>query len=345
MIEPCREALTAAIEASGDVVDAAPLRESLGWLDAPWRIAVVGRVAAGKTTWLNRVSGGDGATGLGGVTRMPREVVGDGWVYVDTPGIDGPDQAIVGLEPVVQAADAVVWIVDGLQPLTASEREVVAVVLGELRLAVVVTKEDLIEEGERESVLARVRDLTAELAPVGPIFVSARSLEVVVPPGPPPHLSPRRRSVLRDAIAAMRSALPEPPADRTAMESAWAEAVREQARTIEAEIERDAIRDVGGAMRALTESADSVRETLRGQQPDWLLPVLPDPDVATVGPPLSGPDAARRAVTAAAARWLAEGQLALREWWAEGPEPAMAVARHARFVEALDALEAAVSAR
>lgn len=339
-----RRALTEAIAAADGIASTESLDEARGWLDEPWRIAVIGRVAAGKTTWINAVAGGDGPTGLGGVTEGPREVDAGGRVYVDTPGIDDPDRAIVDLQPLVDAADAVVWVVDGLQPLTASERDVAAVILGEGPLSVVVTKHDLVEEEEQEPILNRVRDLLERLDPQMVAFVNARTVpRLPALPGPPHTLSPRRRRILEHAVSATRQALPDPPPGRDQVEASWSRAVREQVGEIEAAIGRSAIRDVGAALRALSEAAEPARRALRAELPSWLLPLMPEPDVNPGRQVGSGPEAARRAVTAAAARWLAEGQLVLREWWAEEPEPVRARARHDRLVAALDELERVVA--
>ncbi|MEO0603935.1 MAG: GTPase, partial [Myxococcota bacterium] len=336
-----KTALGRALAAADGLADTGPLRDALRWLEEPWRIVVIGRVAAGKTTWINAVTGGDRRTGLGGITEHAEEVEDGSRVYIDTPGIDDPDRAIVALQPLVDGGDAAVWIVDGLQPLTASERDVAAVVLGDLQLSIVVTKADLVEEADRAAVLARVRDLTTSLAPVSVTFANARELPRLPGlPGPPHHLSARRRRFLVDAVAAVRQRMPDPPPDRADVEAHWGDAVRGQVQDIEAALQRGALRDVGAAMRALGEAAEPARRALRTALPSWLLPVMPAPDTDPGSATTSGPDAARRALTGAAARWLAEGQLVLREWWAEGPEPVAAVVRHERLVAALDALDA-----
>ena len=338
------DVLDEAIEAASGVAPDGPLRSARSWLSEPLRIVVFGRVAAGKTTFINGVVGDDGPTGLGGVTEAPREVGTGLWIHVDTPGIDDPDRAIVDLQPLMDQADAAVWVVDGLQPLTASERDVASVLLGDVQLSIVITKADLVEEAERNAILDRVRTLTDKLVPIRIDFVNARQLEAVPSlSGPPLRLSPRRRRILADAESAMRDALPEPPLDRAAIEALWARAVREQVETIDHAIDRGAIRNVGGAVRALNEAAEPARRALRAAVPGWLLPVMPAADTEPGRLATSGPDQARRVVVAACARWLAEGQLTLREWWVDAEEPAQEAARYQRLVRALDQLRELVA--
>ncbi|MEN0064839.1 MAG: GTPase [Myxococcota bacterium] len=330
-----------AMAAAEGLVDPAPLHAALGWLQDPWRIVVFGRVAAGKTTWLNAITGTSAPTGLGGVTEASVEIDGGGRIYVDTPGIDNPDHAVLELQPLMDTADAAVWIVDGLQPLTASERDVANVVLSDANLSIIVTKIDLVEDHDRKAVLARIRDLSEPLSPTIIRAINARE-EKPLPglPGPPSDLSPRRRRILADAVGAMRAAMPSPPPRREDVEAAWAGAVRTQVQEVEAAIDREAIHQPSEALRALRERSEPALRALRQAFPGWLLPLVPGPDTLTGPLTTSGPDAARRVLTAVAARWLAEGQLALREWWVDAPEPAEAHARYRRLRDALDALDA-----
>lgn len=337
-----RAALDEAIAAADGLMEAGPLRAARRRLDDPVRILVIGRMAAGKTTWLNGVTETHAPTGLGGVTEAAREVATPGRVFIDSPGIDDPDLAIVDLQPLADGADRAVWIVDGLQPLTASERDVALAILGAIDLSVVVTKADLIDPDELAAVVGRVRELTATLDPKWVGAVNARTVRPDHPAAaPPPRLGPRRRGFVEDAVTAARTALPPPPPDRAAVEASWADVVRHQRALIEDAIRREAIRDPHAARQALQQAAEPARRALRQALPAWPLPRIPDPDVSDPTP--QGPDAARRALVTAAARWLAEGQLVLRDWWSEAEAPRAAEARYERLVATLDAVDKALA--
>ena len=91
----------------------------------PAQVVVVGRVGVGKTTLINRWTGENHAVGLGGVTQMTQTVATPSWHWLDTPGIDNPDRALSLLGPLVDRSDALVWVVDGLQPATHTARLVI----------------------------------------------------------------------------------------------------------------------------------------------------------------------------------------------------------------------------
>lgn len=333
-------ALLAAIRASRGVIDGTSLESARSVLAAPWRVAVIGRTSAGKSSFVNRRTGARSPVGLGGVTRRVEEVPFDGGLVLDTPGIDDPDEAVLILETVLETVDAAVWVVDGLQPMTASERAVVETTLPPgMPLWVVVAKLDLVEPEERDSVLQRVRSLAAPRRPIavqafdlrtgGIDAVSLSSIGRVPLPGP------RRAAAILDRVAQIRAALasvPFPP-HPDEIRDRWRQEVRAAVRGIEARIAGGGITHQIDAIAALSTEAPQVVEAVVrrcGAHPPRL--PLPDPPARTVLDQmlasLSGAEGARRAVRAAAARWLAEGEWALDDGWSgAAPLGRAAVAR------------------
>lgn len=148
--------------------------------ELPRRVVVLGRTSVGKTSLVNALTGQQHPVGLGGVTREVRSTTVDQWTWIDTPGIDGRDRALNVLGPVVDTAHAVVWVTDGLQPLTRTERDVVDLLLPPGHpVDIVVGRADLLAD-DLEAVLARVRRLTAELAPRSITAANLRSLAPTV---------------------------------------------------------------------------------------------------------------------------------------------------------------------
>ncbi len=111
-------ALTDAVEAGRGLIDVAVLRDAIAIWDSRWAVAVVGRVSTGKSTLVNLLAGEKRSrVGLGGVTKSVTEFrIGEVAVF-DTPGIDDEAGALATLQPLLEAVDVVVWVVDGLQPL------------------------------------------------------------------------------------------------------------------------------------------------------------------------------------------------------------------------------------
>lgn len=123
------------------------------------RTLVVGRVGAGKTSLVRRL-GGQGPVGLGGVTKAVAEWPAGERLLIDTVGIDDPDRAIDALGPLADHADEVLWVVDGLQPVTASERVVMPhLVERGAALHALVSRGDLIEAAEHGEITDRARRL------------------------------------------------------------------------------------------------------------------------------------------------------------------------------------------
>jgi len=315
-----RDALDAAIAAAEDVLDPGPLRRARAALDAPWSVAVVGRLGVGKSTLVSKLTDTEQPTGLGGVTAAPTVVVREDTRWVDTPGIDDPDAAIRHLGPVLDAADAVVWVVDGLQPVTASERAVLhAIVPPDTPLRIVISKRDLIDPAERGAVIARVTahgavwsaedirccDLRAVDAELAVVLASHTAHGV------------RRIDAVRRALEEANTALGAPLTLERAM-VAWSEAVR-------ALVQR--LGDAGAD--ALSSSAREAHDAVRAL-------------IGQEAPTLPRPVPGAQSLRAAAGRWLMEGEVVLQDWWSGDDERQRQVERWRTLRAALDALAAAL---
>ena len=141
------------------------------------------------------------------------------------------------LEALLGELDAIVWLVDGLQPLTAVERDAFddAVAHG-VAVHVLVSRFDLLGPEDRRGVLRRVRALSAPRNPLTLLPVDPRdpdggvldALSVVEP-----SRSPRRRARLRVALEQVHAALghlPAPPSPGAELErvlEAWRELARQ----------------------------------------------------------------------------------------------------------------------
>lgn len=312
-------------------VDREPLLRAERALRAPWHIVLVGRTSAGKSTLAGWLTGTPQPTGLAGVTQQIRPLpVGDDLVLVDTPGIDDPDRAVVELQPLLERADEVFWIVDGLQPGTASERDVLAHTLVEgTPLRILISKADLIEPDEIDAVVKRVRHLASRWSPVS---VTAHDLRAAAVHGYPTgdllhprRPSPRQRRIVLEALDEVNQALAAQP-DHLSLDTlldTWREAVRQAVRTVEADIEAGRIHHKTDALAALGATVTHVHDAVRAVLGPLAPPRLPHPDPPTVTAMgqvlggMSGQEGAARVLKAGAARWLAEGQLVLREWWAD----------------------------
>lgn len=357
-----RAALAAASRAVEGLVDTEPLAAALATWEAPWRIAVVGRTSAGKSSLVNAALGRPARPiGLGGVTRTVAEEPAGTVIWVDTPGIDGVARGISDLGPVLDEADATVWVVDALQSMTRTEREVLRCTrVPDTPLHVVVSHADLVDPAEVGSVLARVDGLAAPFGATAAVRTDLRG-----PCTLPAHLSavepervPRRVRAVAAAIGAVRAALAAlPPAPaarelRRAAQRSWSDAVHQVASQVE-----DAVR--AGALPSKTEAADrlfrrasTARHTLLDTwRHDPVMsrlvethgaPPLPLPErarrtaVRDMLGSFSGAEGALRVLRAAAARWLAEGQVVISDWLADLDAEA---AVHAARTSALSALD------
>jgi GTP-binding protein EngB required for normal cell division len=350
------DALRSAIRAAAGLVDPAPLEDALRLLLEPPVLAVVGRVAAGKSTLVGWLSGAPRRTGLGGVTQVLERVSSAVGVLLDTPGIDDPDAAMLGLDSVLEDADGAIWVVDGLQPLTASERDVLAATLPPGRpLWIVVSKADLLDPAEVPVVVARVRDLSSAHAP---LQIRALDLRTAARAGADPQglgvlsgIGPRRAGRVRGAIDEVRGALaavPVPPGPEE-LRASWRSAVRAAVVAVEQELASGAVTDRYAALHVLCERAPEALAAVRraaspAPPPPLPLPSTPVADARSMvlAGLTGGLEGARRALKAEAARWLAEGELALAEPWPGSEVLAIARARRAKLARALDASTEAV---
>lgn len=360
-------ALTQAVEILPELLDPAPLVRALRVWEEPWRVAIVGRVGVGKSTLLNLLAGERVArTGLGGITReaMPAEVRGA--VVVDTVGIDDEAGALAALQPLLEEVDAVLWLVDGLQPLTATERRVVeASLVPGMPLDVVISKLDLADDADPPRVLERVRALTEPLRPRSVQRLDLRALtpddprlDALVQPDPAP--SPRRvRPLLQalDQLQAELDAQPTPPDRPTLLRQLrerWSAHVRAVERDIDALIEAGSVDNKVLAVDRLARLAGERQERFvveMAADPTlarYALPELPLPDRPEVAPlgqvvaSMSGREGARRALRAAAARWMVEGEVVLMDWVDAQDDLDAAHQRHVRVQGALSRAREAI---
>jgi GTP-binding protein EngB required for normal cell division len=105
------------------------------------------------------------------VTRVwyPNPFTGNGIVLVDTPGVNDPDHWREEITySYLAEADAVIMLLDPMQPLSASETEFLDAKILDRSIAnliFVVNKIDDVPQSDREDALARVRDMLSEHVP------------------------------------------------------------------------------------------------------------------------------------------------------------------------------------
>jgi hypothetical protein len=318
------------------LIDPTLLRATADTLEQPVRLVLAGRVGAGKTTWFNHLTGSSSPAGLGGVTLDTSISTYLDAELVDTPGIDDPDAAIVKLGPVLDGADRVLWVVDGLQPLTASERRVAeALVDTATERVVVVSRGDLLEPADAAAVADRVRTLWG----VEPFVTDLRHQP---PPAPSTLGGPRRRHLARTALDDLRHQLAARGPDPTL--ASLRLRLRDRVRSVVAGL-RDRVAsgdlpDKGAAVAALRRAASTVHDELLAGLPHPV-PDLPLPNEPAQGvldqlrQRVSGQEGARRVLEAEAGRWLVEAQLALGDWFDDQPELAEVGERRATLEAAL----------
>lgn len=296
---------------------------------APMTILLFGRVGVGKTTIANLASGARHPVGLNGVTRS----VTRSGIWLDTPGINDPVAAIDVLGPLVEVADGLVWVVDGLQPLPASEREVADAILPRgLPLVVAITRRDLIDPSDQDEVLARVRAKTSVYQPERIEVIDGRQ-----DPLAPPDLTHAPRWLrLRASLQTLRDQEPIKPSLDEVI-ARWRLEVRSEVETITSELVRAPAARSADAQLALAETAPRVvARTCHFAQADLPLPAPQGEWLGGVLDELAGTGGAVRALRAGAARWLAAGEVALREDWAGRNERERERCAYSRFVEVLD---------
>ncbi len=123
---------------------------------APFRVVIVGGTSVGKTTLANAWTGGNAPTGLGGQTHEVRETRHQDRLIIDTPSLDeGFD-----IFPVAHGCDLLVWVVDGLRPISQTESTRIAAVrplVGDC--VAIVSRTDLLPTAEYTQVMTRCGQL------------------------------------------------------------------------------------------------------------------------------------------------------------------------------------------
>ena len=262
---------SAELDAIDAIVDASALRAAIAlWREGPWRTVVVGRRSTGKTSCVNHHAGTKLPIGLGGVTKAVAEVETAGAVWIDTPGIEDVDEAADVLEPVLIGADVVLWLVDGLQPVTDLERRVLREVLPDgTALRVAVTRLDLVDVAEHEAVLSRVQTVTASLRPMAVGTLDPRTQSVQTAAASAGSL--RRRQALQRAITQTRAAIralpeaPEPTALGRTLQQRWRTAVRDAERRVQARIQGDRLVRPADALASLARAAEQAVADVQAQ--------------------------------------------------------------------------------
>lgn len=293
---------------------------------------VVGRTGVGKSSLIRALTGARVPVGLGGVTRAAAPYLHRGVTWVDTAGLDGVDAGIAALRPLLAAADGVVWVVDGLQPVARSARAVVEAVREPgVDLRLLVARADLVPAEEQRTLRRRVdavaRALDATVLGLadlrGPLDASV-SEALRAEPG---SLSPTRRRRLSQAVGTVAAAIadhpgpPDPLRGPPAAHAAWRGLVGELHGQVPSQ-------DDDGLAHALATLPDRLEGRLRSDPTAAaLVHALGPPRIPTVAPPpardllaqvvsgRAGRDRAWRAVLHDA---LAEGDAALHAWLGAG---------------------------
>jgi GTP-binding protein EngB required for normal cell division len=228
-----------AIDAAGALVDVSALERA--WAhraQGPVHLMVVGRRSVGKSCLVNALVGAAVCdVGLGGVTRAAARYEGHGVVVWDTPALENALDGADLIESHLPSLDAMVWLVDGLQPLTSLEREAFDDAVGnDVGVHMLISRFDLLGPLDRQGVLERVRELTRHRAPLSVTSVDPRRPEAAALQAlgvVHPERSPRRRAALRSALDDVGTALSYLPApidldlEHRRIVDAWREAARE----------------------------------------------------------------------------------------------------------------------
>ena len=318
-----------ALEAAGAVVDVSVLRAAWDGREAPpVHLRVVGRRSVGKSSLVEALTGVDRATGLGGVTLADAVIKGEGVVVHDTVAIEEPLAAADALEAALDELDAIVWVVDGLQPLTGIEREAIEDAVPErVAMHVLVSRLDLVDAAEHASILERVRLGVKRRAPLTLAGADPRS------PAPtilealrrvPWARSPRRRAAIEagaEGIAAVLGMLDFPDVEGIldASAKAWRERVGDHHDAVVDEVKagRHLFRDEAALSLhgRLDVAARTVSDELReacGASWSWRPREPQGLDVWGQAQDLvAGTPGVLRALRAAAADWATEGSLDL----------------------------------
>ena len=328
----------------------------------PHRWLVIGRQGVGKSRLVNALVDGEAAVGLGGVTSEVSAYDAEDLVLIDTPALEDEFDGMDLIEAHLEAVDGLLWVVDGLQPLTALERRIVdRVVPPWVGVVAVVTRLDLVDETEHDAILNRVSQLLQHRALQGPVPASEVAMLRQALTRPPWQASPRRRTALTEAAAELRQTLghlvPDPdPAEAfdawtAELRSTWREAVSQAHDGVAERVRHGEIlfRDKALAALgdALTEAAEGVRDSITdrlGQAPQWT-PAPPETlDVWGQARDLvAGTPGVLRGLREGAAAWAAQGEIAFGEL-AELPAAVALRQRREAVTAAVQAVDALVAA-
>lgn len=342
-------AVEQALSSASAVVDVSPLRAA--WArrhEGPVRLAVVGRVGVGKSRLCSALTGQARSVGLGGTTDRPEWVHGGGFAVLDTPGIQAPGDPPVELLGET-SVDAVVWLVDGLMPATATERGWLDRALPSgIGLHVLIGRADLVNDEDRDAVFRRLTRLSEPLQPLSIHWIDARApadqavaaLRQVVW-----QRSPLRLRALKGALseaAATLAHLPVPP-DPSELAGElgrrWREAVRSCLETVIHEVRVGRRSGQEPARRALLASLREVLVPLRDDlQWETGAPLLWEPQLSPVGGglltgALGGPAAVIRRLRSDAAALAGAGEVAFLDA-VSGPQGRGARLRRAAMLDA-----------
>jgi small GTP-binding protein len=179
-------------------------------------IAALGRVSVGKSSLLNALLGKEvfSTSPLHGETRTValhpwREVEVGGVFLIDTPGLDevaGDEREQMARE-VAGRADLVLFVIDN--DLTASEQETLTTLVGTHRpVLLVLNKADHFTDGQRETLLAALREAMADSLPAASVLAAsaAPASRVYVVTGSDGREREERREQRPD-VAQLRDAL------------------------------------------------------------------------------------------------------------------------------------------
>ena len=300
-------------------------------LREPWRIAILGRIGVGKTTLFNAMTASTMATGLGGVTTSAHRAPGDNVEWIDTPGIDGRDRALAVLEPIAAQADAIVWVIDALQPATRTERDVMAAICAPNQaLSVIIARWDLVSESECASVRERVARLCPNADEVHGCDLRTQAPRLIAMT--PASTSPRRRLSVDIAVKAALEAHEnlEPPPDASSasalLRDAWSSAVRAAAKPVQTLVDQDTIESAARLTRALRDhqkatwkaASDVPRLTAafaKHGTPKWPEPpAIAKHRMSRVAAAMGGRHRATSTLKQLAGKWTLAGHLTAAEW-------------------------------
>jgi len=313
-----------------EFVSCTALCEAVEQLRAPpAHLALFGRRGVGKSSLVRALTGADAPVGLGGVTRDPAAYEGGGLVLVDLPGAEDVRDAGTALRAVLGRVDAVVWMIDGLAPISELERQILAeVVAPPVGLHALIARADLLEPADHAGVVARVIALTRSREPLSvaaldarrPLPATAAALAQIAW-----LRSPRRLASLvgglRDAQRALEH-LPEPVAPGDVAENLalhWRDAARTAFTILDREVLAGRHRTVGSAVAALHSAlvdaavALDHEATVGVAMPFRWRPSPPDDPALDLRLLLSGTALVRRELRAYAADQASAGEIACRD--------------------------------